>query len=102
VFDGNNIKATDGMDIQTTIDINLQDVAETSLYRAMKQHNADEGTVVVMEVKTGHIKAISNLSSDGHGEFYEKFNHAVGGSIEPGSTFKLVTMMALLEDTNIN
>ncbi len=101
VFDGNNKKATDGMDIQTTIDINLQDVAETSLYRAMKQHNADEGTVVVMEVKTGHIKAISNLSSDGHGEFYEKFNHAVGGSIEPGSTFKLVTMMALLEDTNI-
>jgi cell division protein FtsI (penicillin-binding protein 3) len=101
VFDGNNTKATDGMDIQTTIDINLQDVAETSLYRAMKQHNADEGTVVVMEVKTGHIKAISNLSSDGHGEFYEKFNHAVGGSIEPGSTFKLVTMMALLEDTNI-
>ncbi len=101
VFDGNNTKAVDGLDIHTTIDINLQDVAETSLYRAMKLHNADEGTVVVMEVKTGHIKAISNLSSDGHGEFYEKFNHAVGGSIEPGSTFKLVTMIALLEDTNL-
>jgi cell division protein FtsI (penicillin-binding protein 3) len=101
VFDGNSVKAVDGLDIHTTIDINLQDVAETSLYRAMKLHNADEGTVVVMEVKTGHIKAISNLSSDGHGEFFEKFNHAVGGSIEPGSTFKLVTMMALLEDTNI-
>jgi cell division protein FtsI (penicillin-binding protein 3) len=54
-----------------------------------------------MEVKTGHIKAISNLSSDGRGDYYEKFNHAVGGSIEPGSTFKLLTMMALLEDTNI-
>lgn len=101
VFDGNEVKAVDGLDIQTTIDINLQDVAETSLYRAMQAHNADEGTVVVMEVKTGHIKAISNLSSDGHGEYYEKFNHAVGGSIEPGSTFKLVTMIALLEDTNI-
>jgi len=101
VFDGNNTKAIDGLDIQTTIDINLQDVAETSLYRAMQQHNADEGTVVVMEVKTGHIKAISNLSSDGDGDYYEKFNHAVGGSIEPGSTFKLVTMIALLEDTNI-
>ncbi|HNV27666.1 MAG TPA: penicillin-binding protein [Cyclobacteriaceae bacterium] len=101
VFDGNSVKAVDGLDIHTTIDINLQDVAETSLYRAMKLHNADEGTVVVMEVKTGHIKAISNLSSDGHGEFYEEFNHAVGGSIEPGSTFKLVTMIALLEDTNI-
>ncbi len=102
IFDADNIKAIDGLDIQTTLDINLQDVAETSLYRAMKAHNADEGTVIVMEVKTGYIKAISNLSRDGHGEFYEKFNHAVGGSIEPGSTFKLVTMMALLEDTNIN
>jgi cell division protein FtsI (penicillin-binding protein 3) len=101
IFDASNKKAIDGMDIHTTIDINLQDVAETSLYRAMQQHNADEGTVVVMEVKTGHVKAISNLSSDGQGEFIERFNHAVGGSIEPGSTFKLVTMMALLEDTNI-
>jgi cell division protein FtsI (penicillin-binding protein 3) len=101
IFDANNIKAVDGMDIHSTIDINLQDVAETSLYHAMKSHNADEGTVIVMEVKTGHIKAISNLSSDGRGDYYEKFNHAVGGSIEPGSTFKLLTMMALLEDTNI-
>jgi cell division protein FtsI (penicillin-binding protein 3) len=101
VFDANNIKAIDGMDIQTTIDINLQDVAETSLHRAMQAHNADEGTVVVMEVKTGHIKAISNLTADGKGGFQEEFNHAVGGSIEPGSTFKLVTMMALLEETNI-
>lgn len=101
VFDGNNIKAIDGLDIQTTIDINLQDVAETSLYRAMQSHNADAGTVVVMEVKTGHIKAISNLSSDGNGGYQEEFNHAVGGSFEPGSTFKLVTMMSLLEDTNI-
>jgi cell division protein FtsI (penicillin-binding protein 3) len=101
VFDGNNVKAKDGLDIKTTIDINLQDVAETSLYNAMKQHNADEGTVVVMEVKTGHVKAISNLSSDGSGDYVEKLNLAVGGSFEPGSTFKLVTMMALLEDTNI-
>lgn len=102
IFDANNIKAINGLDIQTTLDINLQDVAETSLYRAMKSHNADEGTVIVMEVKTGHIKAISNLSRESNGEYSEKFNHAVGGSIEPGSTFKLVTMMALLEDTNIN
>jgi len=101
IFDANNIKAIDGLDIQTTLDINLQDVAETSLYRAMKAHNADEGTVIVMEVRTGHIKAISNLSRESNGEYSEKFNHAVGGSIEPGSTFKLVTMMALLEDTNI-
>ncbi len=101
VFDGNNVKAQDGLDIQTTLDINLQDVAETSLYRAMEEHNADEGTVAVMEVATGHIKAMSNLSKDGSGAYTEKFNHAVGGLVEPGSTFKLVTMMALLEDTNI-
>jgi cell division protein FtsI (penicillin-binding protein 3) len=101
VFDGHNVKAIDGLDIQTTLDINLQDVAETSLYRAMEQHNADEGTVAVMEVNTGHIKAISNLSKDGSGAYTEKFNHAVGGLVEPGSTFKLVTMMGLLEDTNI-
>lgn len=101
VFDANNVKAIDGLDIQTTIDINLQDVAETSLYRAMQSHDADQGTVVVMEVSTGHIKAISNLSSDGKGGYMEEFNHAVGGSFEPGSTFKLATMLALLEDTNI-
>ncbi|MBS1486976.1 MAG: transpeptidase family protein [Bacteroidetes bacterium] len=102
VYNGNEIKSVDGMDIQTAIDINLQDVAETSLYEAMRSHDADEGTVVVMEVKTGRIKAISNLSADGSGDYTEKLNHAVGGLFEPGSTFKLVTMMALLEETNIN
>jgi cell division protein FtsI (penicillin-binding protein 3) len=101
VFDGNNVKAIDGNDIQTTIDINLQDVAETSLRRHMGLHDADAGTVVVMEVKTGHIKAISNLTRVGKDNYREEFNHAVGGSLEPGSTFKLATMMALLEDTDI-
>ncbi len=101
VFDGNDVKAIDGNDIQTTIDINLQDVAETSLHRHMALHDADEGTVVVMEVETGHIKAISNLTRVGKDNYQEKFNHAVGGSFEPGSTFKLVTMMALLEDTDV-
>lgn len=101
VFDGNNVKAIEGNDIQTTIDINLQDVAETSLHRHMALHDADEGTVVVMEVETGHVKAISNLTRAGKDNYYEKFNHAVGGSLEPGSTFKLVTMMALLEDTDV-
>ena len=100
VYDVNNIKSKDGLDIQTTIDINLQDVAETSLHRAMEQHDADAGTVVVMEVSTGHIKAISNLTREGNG-YNEIFNHAVGGLFEPGSTFKLVTMMALLEESNI-
>src|SRR6185312_6944525 len=65
------------------------------------QHNADDGLVVVMEVKTGHVKAISNLSTDGHGGVYEKYNFAAGYLFEPGSTFKLVTIIALLEDTNM-
>ncbi len=101
IFDANNVKAVNGLDLQTTLDINLQDVAETALEKAMYQHNADDGLVVVMEVQTGEVKAISNLSSDGHGSFYEKFNFATGMTFEPGSTFKLVTMIALLEETNM-
>lgn len=101
IFDANNVKAVNGLDIQTTLDINLQDVAETALHKAMMQHNAADGLVVVMEVKTGAVKAISNLSSDGNGNFREKFNFAVGRVFEPGSTFKLVTMMALLEDSPV-
>jgi cell division protein FtsI (penicillin-binding protein 3) len=66
----------------------------------MVQHDADDGMVVVMEVETGEVKAITNLSSDGNGNFSEKLNFAAR-LFEPGSTFKLVTMIALLEDTNI-
>ena len=101
VFDANNVKAVNGLDIQTTLDINLQDVAETALYNAMQAHNADDGLVVVMEVKTGEVKAISNLSTDGNGSFHERFNFAAGGLFEPGSTFKLATMIALLEDSPV-
>lgn len=101
IFDANNIKAVNGLDVQTTLDINLQDVAETALYKAMTQHDAEDGIIAVMEVKTGAIKAISNLSSDGHGNFHEKFNFAAGQLFEPGSTFKLVTMIALLEDSPV-
>ncbi len=102
VFDGSEVKTENGYDIETTIDINLQDVSETALLRALKYHDADYGTVVVMEVKTGEIKAISNLSRNENGSYYERYNHAIGGLMEPGSTFKLVTMMALLEETNIS
>jgi cell division protein FtsI (penicillin-binding protein 3) len=102
VFDANNVKAIDGLDIQTTLDINLQDVAETALYNAMKSHDADHGLVVVMEVATGEVKAISNLSTNGSGGFSEKFNFATGGLFEPGSTFKLATMIALLEESPVD
>lgn len=101
VFDATNVKAVNGLDLQTTLDINLQDVSETALYNAMAKHDADDGLVVVMEVSTGEVKAISNLSRNDRGGFHEKFNFATGMVFEPGSTFKLVTMIALLEDSNI-
>jgi cell division protein FtsI (penicillin-binding protein 3) len=101
IFDANNVKAVNGLDLQTTLDINLQDVAETALHKAMVQHDADDGMVVVMEVATGEVKAITNLSTDRNGNFREKLNFAAH-NFEPGSTFKLVTMMALLEDAGID
>jgi cell division protein FtsI (penicillin-binding protein 3) len=102
VFDSKEIKAERGYDIETTIDVNLQDVTETALLRALEEHNADYGTAVVMEVNTGEIKAISNLERNNAGYYYERYNYAVGGLHEPGSTFKLATMIALLEETNIS
>lgn len=88
----------DGGDVITTIDINLQDVAETALYNQLKAYQAHHGTVVVMEVKTGYIKAISNLTRLKNGEYSEQFNYAIGEATEPGSTFKLPVIMAALED----
>ena len=101
VFDGTEVKTEQGLDIETTIDINLQDVSETALLRALEYHEADYGVVAVMEVATGEIKAISNLSRNSKGNYYERYNYAVGGLREPGSTFKLATMIALLENTGI-
>lgn len=101
--DASEVRPVDGYDIKTTIDINLQDIAESSLLKALTSHKADYGTVVVMEVATGHIKAIANLSKNKNGTYSERYNYAVGshGLREPGSTFKLVTMLSLLEDTNL-
>jgi cell division protein FtsI (penicillin-binding protein 3) len=102
--DASEVRPVDGYDIETTIDINLQDVAESVLLRALENHNADYGSVVVMEVKTGQIKAMSNLGKLKNGRYGEKYNYAVGshGLREPGSTFKLMTMLALLEETNMH
>ncbi len=103
VLDGSEVRSVDGYDIRTTLNVNLQDIAETSLHNALKQHEADYGVAVVMEVSTGEIKAISNLSRTESGNYWEKYNYAVGsqGSREPGSTFKLASMIALLEETRI-
>ncbi len=98
VNDENDILAEDGKDIITTIDVKLQDVAENALYQHLIDHGAKQGCAVLMEVATGHIKAIANLRYDSASKSYEEsYNFAVGQSIEPGSTFKLVSMMAGLE-----
>ena len=98
VSDDNEINPKDGKDVITTIDVNLQDVAENALYRQLVKHDAQFGTAVLMEVETGHVKAISNLKKIGEDNYREAFNYAVGQSIEPGSTFKLPALMTAIED----
>lgn len=105
LFDVDDIKPLDGYDIQTTLDVTIQDVAETALRRQLMDRQAAFGSVIVMEVATGHVKAISNLQKNAAGTGYvESYNYAVGdmGSVEPGSTFKLVSMLALLEENKIS
>ena len=103
IYDGTERRPVDGFDIQTTINVDLQDVTESALLDELQKHDADYGVAIVMEVKTGEIKAISNLSRNSQGDYYERYNYAVGsqGSREPGSTFKLASMIALLEETDI-
>jgi len=102
VSDGNEIDPQHGKDIITTIDVNLQDVAQTALEKQLRDHNASHGTVVLMEVETGEIKAIANLALDKNGHYIEDYNYAIGESTEPGSTFKLATIMVALEDKYID
>lgn len=92
------IEPEPGKDIKTTIDVNIQDISSEALYDAMLKYDAAWGVAVVMEVETGAIRAISNLSKTRKGEIWETYNHAIGSSVEPGSTFKIASMMSLLED----
>jgi cell division protein FtsI (penicillin-binding protein 3) len=105
MFDADDIKPENGYDVFTTLDVNIQDVAETALRRQLTDRNAAFGSVIVMEVKTGHVKAMSNLQRNKNGIGYsESYNYAVGdiGNTEPGSTFKLLSMMALLEENKVS
>jgi cell division protein FtsI (penicillin-binding protein 3) len=98
----NEVEPQDGCDLHTTIDINIQDVAEHALLTQLKKHNAGYGCVILMEVKTGEIKAIANLSRKDSGQYAENYNNAIGSSMEPGSTFKLASLMAAMEDGYID
>ena len=85
-----------GDDVVTTLDINIQDVAENALLNACKTHNADHGCAIVMEVKTGKIRAMANIGRTPEG-WWETYNYAVGERVEPGSMFKLASFMAMME-----
>jgi len=96
--DNDRIEPRNGKDIVTTIDIHLQDVAENALMNHLINHNAEQGCVILMEVKTGAIRAIANLQRLPDGTYDERYNYAIAESIEPGSTFKLASIMATIED----
>ena len=102
ISDSNEKEPTEGYDLHTTLDVNIQDVAHNALLTQLEQFEAEHGTVVVMEVETGAIKAIANLGRTQEGKYFEKLNYAVGESHEPGSTFKLMGMIAALEDKVID
>ena len=98
ITDKDVVDPKDGNDLITTLDVNIQDVAEHSLEKHLRIHNADHGCAVLMEVATGEVKAIANLSRTKDGFYEENFNYVIGEATEPGSTFKLASMLAVLDD----
>ncbi len=102
IDDFNQTEPKDGYDVYTTIDVNIQDIAHHALLEQLEIYKADHGSVVVMETKTGEIRAISNLGRNLEGNYYERLNYAIGESHEPGSTFKLMALAVALEDQKID
>ena len=96
------VNPVEGLDVVTSLDLHLQDVATNALEQQLRRHDAAWGTVIVSEVSTGFIQAIANLTRHEVGEnaieYWEDFNHAIGTAVEPGSTFKLATLMACMEE----
>ena len=109
IRDVNEVDPQDGYDVISTIDVYIQDIAHHALLKQLRAYNADHGCVVVMETKTGKIKAISNLGKDpksinksADSTYFETTNYAIAESHEPGSTYKLADLMTLLEDKKID
>jgi cell division protein FtsI (penicillin-binding protein 3) len=96
------IEAKRGKDIVTTINIGIQEVTEDALAEAILKHGAIKGCAVVMDVKTGAIKAMANLGFDAEGNLVENFNYAIASSTEPGSTMKLASTLAMLETGKVD
>ncbi len=104
INDENEVEPKDGSDLYTTIDINIQDVAEQALLRSLIKNRAAYGCAILMEVKTGEIKAIANLTKSKNDSitYNESLNYALGYPSEPGSTFKLASFLALIEEYNLD
>jgi cell division protein FtsI (penicillin-binding protein 3) len=102
IRDENEIEPIEGYDVVSTIDVYIQDIAHHALLETLKKFDAEHGCVIVMETKTGYIKAIANLGKGTDSRYYEQLNYAVREKGEPGSTFKLVDMIALLEDKKVD
>jgi cell division protein FtsI (penicillin-binding protein 3) len=100
VDDDYQIEPENGKDIVTTIDTRMQEIAENALMKMLIQNDAEHGCAIVMEVKTGKIKAIANLGKQNDGNYWEDYNYAMTPT-EPGSTFKLVTLLSMLEDKKV-
>ena len=98
--EGYEIEPENGKDILTTIDVNIQDIAENALLKMMIDNECEHGTCIVMETATGRIKAMANLGRQQDGSYWEDLNYAIRAS-EPGSTFKLATLLSLLEDKDV-
>ena len=102
IYSNNQIEPVPGSDLYTTINVGFQDITHHSLLEQLEIFEADHGTAIVMETSTGEIKAISNLGRTTEGKYYERLNYAVGEHYEPGSTFKLMSVMAALEDGKVD
>ena len=103
IRDVNEVDPQDGYDVISSIDVFIQDIAHHALLKQLQEYKAEHGCVVVMETKTGQIKAISNLGKDPiSGNYYETENYAIKEAHEPGSTFKLVDLIALLDDKKVD
>ncbi len=102
INDVNEKEPIDGSDVITTLDVNMQDITHHALLRQMEYFEAEHGSAIVMETATGEVKSISNLGRTSQGKYYEKRNYAVWESHEPGSTFKLASLMAALDDKVID
>ena len=94
-----NIKdPVDGKDVYTTLDLRIQDIAHSALEKQLIEFDAHHGTVVVMEVETGKVRAMVNLRKNEQGDYVDAYNYAIKDASEPGSTFKVVSLLAAMDD----